>query len=60
MAEKGNMSKDDIFGTFNMGIGMVVVVSKEDVNGAIAVLNKAGQEAHIIGEVVEGAKQVIL
>lgn len=60
MAEKGNISKDDIFGTFNMGIGMVVVVSKEDVDGAMEVLNKSGQAVHIIGEIVEGTKQVIL
>jgi phosphoribosylformylglycinamidine cyclo-ligase len=50
----GNIPEHDMFNTFNMGTGMVLVVAKEDVDKAVAALNSEGQGAKVIGEVVAG------
>ena len=50
----GNISEHDMFNTFNMGVGMSVVVAKEDVEKAIAVLRAHGEEAYVLGEIVKG------
>lgn len=60
MQEKGNISNKEMFSTFNMGVGMAVVVSKEDVEKSIQILKALGEDVKVIGEIVEGSKQVIL
>ena len=50
----GNISEHDMFNTFNMGVGMSIVVAKEDVEKAIAVLRSHGEEAYVLGEIVKG------
>ena len=50
----GNIPERDMFNTFNMGIGMCVIVKKEDADKAVACLNACGEKASVIGEVVEG------
>ncbi|MBF0520802.1 MAG: phosphoribosylformylglycinamidine cyclo-ligase [Nitrospirae bacterium] len=50
----GNISEDEMFCTFNQGIGYVVVTSKEDTALAIKKLNDLGHKAYLIGEVIEG------
>ncbi len=50
----GNISEHDMFNTFNMGVGMSIVVAKEDVEKAIAVLQAHGEEAYVLGEIVKG------
>ena len=50
----GNIPEHDMFNTFNMGTGMVLVVAKEDVDKAVAALNSEGQGAKVIGEIVAG------
>ena len=50
----GNISEHDMFNTFNMGVGMSIVVAKEDVEKAIAVLRAHGEEAYVLGEIVKG------
>ena len=50
----------DMFNTFNMGIGMTVVVAKEDGEKALEILRAAGEDASIIGEIVSGEKGVTL
>ncbi len=52
--KKGNISEHDMFNTFNMGVGMAVVVRKEDVVKAISVLKENGVEAYALGEIVRG------
>ena len=54
--EEGNIPERDMFNTFNMGVGMCVVVSSEDVNAALATL----PEAYVLGECEEGEKGVKL
>ena len=58
--ERGNIPERDMYNTFNMGIGMCVIVREDEVKKSINILNEAGEEAYLIGEVVEGNKEVII
>lgn len=60
MQEKGNIEEREMFATFNMGIGMMLVVSGEDADRALEILGSAGEDASLIGEIVEGSGQVII
>lgn len=57
---RGNIPERDMYNTFNMGIGMAVIVPANEVEKAIDILKDAGEEAYLIGEVVEGNKEVII
>ena len=54
IAKTGNIPERDMFNTFNMGVGMTVIVSNEDAEKAIEVLKAAGEDAYILGETVKG------
>lgn len=56
LAKRGNIAEDEMFGTFNMGVGMIVVVDQADV---AAVLN-AVEGTTLIGEIIEGEDEIIL
>ena len=56
--KRGNISERDMFNTFNMGVGMSVVVAKEDAEAALEILNANGEDAYIIGEIKEGSERV--
>ncbi len=56
----GGISEHDMFNTFNMGVGMLVAVDKNDADKAIEVLKANGEDAVIIGEVVEGNDGVVI
>lgn len=60
IAKTGNIPERDMFNTFNMGVGMSVVVAKEDAEKAVDVLNANGEDAYIIGEVVKSDEGVII
>lgn len=60
MKEKGNISDKEMFTAFNMGIGMVLIVSPKDVNSLIRFLVKNGERAWEIGEIVKNSKQKII
>ncbi len=60
IAQTGNIPERDMFNTFNMGVGMSVVVSKEDADLALEILKENGEEAYIIGETVKSDEGVIL
>ena len=49
-----------MFNTFNMGVGMSVVVAAEDAEKALAALRAAGEDAYVIGEVVPSEEGVII
>ena len=49
-----------MFNTFNMGVGMTVVVDKADADKAVEVLKVAGEEAYILGELIEGDYGVVI
>ena len=58
--EKGNVPRREMFNTFNMGIGMTVVVAKEEADKAMAALQAAGEQPVRLGEIVAGDEGVIL
>ena len=60
IAKVGNIPERDMFNTFNMGVGMSVVVAKEDAEKALQILNANGEDAYIIGEIVASDEGVIL
>ncbi len=53
LAKTGNICERDMFNTFNMGVGMSIVVKKEDADKAIELLRLAGENAYIMGEIVK-------
>lgn len=58
--ERGNIPERDMYNTFNMGIGMCVIVPENEVEKAINLLKESGEEAYLIGEVVAGNKEIII
>lgn len=56
---EGNISEHDMYNTFNMGVGMIIAVNKDEAETAISVLKDAGENAFVLGEIVEGDKEVI-
>ncbi len=55
----GRVSEEEMIRTFNMGIGMVLVTGKEDANKALEFLNNSGEDAVVIGEVLESGTKVV-
>ncbi|MCD7741746.1 MAG: phosphoribosylformylglycinamidine cyclo-ligase [Ruminococcus sp.] len=60
IAKTGKIPERDMFNTFNMGVGMTVVVDKNDADKALEVLKAAGEDAYILGELVESDEGVII
>ncbi len=60
IAKVGNIPERDMFNTFNMGVGMSIVVAKEDAEKALEVLKNAGEEPYIIGTVIKSDRGVII
>ncbi|MBV7441084.1 phosphoribosylformylglycinamidine cyclo-ligase [Weeksellaceae bacterium TAE3-ERU29] len=60
LQKRGNIAEDEMFGTFNMGVGMVVVVSEEDKEKALQSLKAQGEEAYEIGKVVNSHEAIKL
>ena len=58
LREKGNIPEEDMYNTFNMGIGMIVAVDADKADKAVKVLEEAGEKAYIIGELSKGEKGV--
>lgn len=60
IAAQGQIPQRDMFNTFNMGVGMVAVVSREDASRALEILWANGEDAYVLGELVESTEGVIL
>ena len=56
----GKIDNRDMFNTFNMGVGMSIVVDKSDADKAVEILNACGETAYILGEIVKSDSGVIL
>lgn len=56
--KQGNIPQRDMYNTFNMGIGMAIIVAKQDQEKALEILGQAGETAYVIGEVVSGNKEI--
>ena len=59
IAETGNVPERDMYNTYNMGVGMSIVVPADEVDTALAVLKENGEDAYVIGEIVESDEGVI-
>ena len=58
--KRGNISEHDMFNTFNMGVGMSVVVAKEEADRAVELFKANGEDAYILGTIVESEDGVLL
>lgn len=60
IAKTGNIPERDMFNTFNMGTGLVIAVDSDKADEAVSILQAAGEQAKIIGEIKSGEKGVEL
>ena len=60
LAKTGNISERDMFNTYNMGVGMSVVVPAAEVETALSVLRAAGEDAYVIGKIVKGEEKITI
>lgn len=60
IAKKGNIPEHDMFNTFNMGVGMSVIVAAEDADKAIQILRAAGEDAYVIGNIIKSDEKVVI
>ena len=58
LAKTGGVCERDMFNTFNMGVGMSVVVAKEDADKAIQILRANGENAYVMGEIVKSENKI--
>ena len=56
----GNIKERDMFNTFNMGVGMCLIVSKDDVNKTLNILSSCKEDAYIIGKIIETKEKIII
>ena len=56
----GGISERDMFNTYNMGVGMSIVVAKEDADKAIEILKANGEDAYIIGKIVKSDNKITI
>ncbi len=60
LAKKGNISERDMFNTFNMGVGMSIVVAPEDLETALETLRANGEDPYVIGEIIASDDKIII
>ena len=58
ISKKGNIDIRDMFNTFNMGVGMTVIVGKEDVDKALEILKTNGENAYVIGQIIKDEEKI--
>ena len=58
--KRGGISEHDMFNTYNMGVGMSIVVAKQDAKKALQVLQDQGEEAYVLGEIIRSEDPVVL
>lgn len=60
IAKNGHIAEEMMYNTFNMGLGMVIAVDKDNVNLALEAIEKAGDKAYVVGHIEQGEKGVVL
>ncbi len=60
IAKTGNIPERDMFNTFNMGVGMSVIVAKEDTDRALEILHANREDAYVLGEIIKSDDGVVL
>ena len=58
--KEGGISERDMFNTFNMGVGMSIVVNREDADKALDVLKNSSEDAYVIGKIVKGEDKIVI
>ena len=58
--EAGNVSEHDMFNTYNMGVGMTLVVHPEDQERALQILHENGEDAYVLGSIIEAQEKIVL
>ena len=58
IAAVGAIDERDMFNTFNMGVGMTIIVSRDDAQTALETLKENGEDAYLIGEIVRGTEKI--
>ena len=59
IAKVGNVPERDMYNTYNMGVGMSIVVSPDEVDKALEILKSNGEDAYVIGEIIKGDEGVV-
>lgn len=60
IAKEGGISERDMFNTFNMGVGMSIVVAREDADKAIEILRANGEDAYVIGKIENSEDKITI
>lgn len=60
IAKEGNISERDMFNTFNMGVGMSIVVAQEDAEKAVEILKANGEDAYVIGKIENSEDKITI
>lgn len=60
LAREGEIAEEMMYNTYNMGLGMIVAVDKDDVEKTVAAIKAAGEEAYVVGHIEAGEKGVTL
>ena len=60
IAKTGNIPERDMFNTFNMGVGMSIVVAPEDADTALRILRENGEDAYEIGTIVSSQDKITI
>ena len=60
IAKEGNISERDMFNTFNMGVGMSIVVAREDAERAVEILKANGEDAYVIGKIENSEDKITI
>ena len=60
IAKTGNIPERDMFNTYNMGVGMSIVVKAEEVDKALEILTANGETAYVIGKIVESDDKITI
>ena len=60
LAKDGNVAEEAMYNTYNMGIGMIAAVDKNDVDQTLQAVRSAGEKPYIIGEIVDGEKGITI
>ena len=60
IAKTGNIPERDMFNTYNMGVGMSIVVPAAEAETALEILKANGEDAYVIGKIIKGEEKVIL
>ncbi len=60
LQQDGNIARDMMYNTYNMGIGMMLAVDAADADQTVALIEKSGQKGYIVGEIISGNKEVVL